>query len=250
MKQINSIDKVIAILGNIILESENNKNPLGYFAALYQKVTIRVKEGIENNFFDDGPRMEKLDVVFANRYIDAYYSYQENEAIPASWNRAFGLSTNYWPIVLQHLLIGMNAHLSLDLGIAAAEISRNRNIDDLENDFNKINEVLSTLVSDVDHDLAKIWPTLKILLKLAGKVDDFLVDFSMGLARDGAWKFAKSIANKPYNNLDSLIEKRDQKVARKAKIITNLGIIARTILMIIRLGERGSVSKRIEELKN
>ena len=78
MKQINSIDEVIEILGKIITASENNNDPLGYFAALYQKVTIKVKEGIENNFFDDGPRMEKLDVVFANRYIDAYYSYQEN----------------------------------------------------------------------------------------------------------------------------------------------------------------------------
>ena len=249
MKQINSIDEVISILGNIILESENNKDPLGYFAALYQKVTIKVKEGIENNFFDNGPRMEKLDVVFANRYIEAYYSYQENEAITASWKSAFGLSTNYWPIVLQHLLIGMNAHINLDLGIAAAEISKSKNIDDLENDFNKINEVLSSLVSDVENDLANIWPTLKIILKWAGKVDDFLVDFSMGLARDGAWKFAKSIANKPSKELDSLIKIRDQKVARKAKIITNLGIIAKTILVIIRFGERGSISDRIEELK-
>ncbi len=250
MKQINSIDEVISILGNIILESENNKDPLGYFAALYQKVTIKVKEGIENNYFDNGPRMEKLDIVFAKRYIDAYSAYQENEAITTSWKRAFGLSTKYWPIVLQHLLIGMNAHISLDLGIAAAEISKNKNIEDLEDDFNKINEVLSSLVIDVENDLAKIWPTLKLILKLAGKVDNFLVDFSMGLARDGAWKFAKSIANKPPEELSILIGERDKKVARKAYIITHLGIIVKTLLMIIRLGERGSVSKRIAELKN
>ena len=137
MKQINSIDEVIEILENIITESEINNDPLGYFAALYQKVTVKVKEGIENNFFDNGPRMEKLDVMFAKRYIDAYYSYQKNEAITASWTRAFGLSTNYWPIVLQHLLIGMNAHISLDLGIAAAEISRNKNIDEHPNDIDQ-----------------------------------------------------------------------------------------------------------------
>ncbi len=250
MKQINSIDEVIEILEDIITASESNNDPLGYFAALYQKVTVKVKEGIENNFFDDGPRMERLDVVFAKRYIDAYYSYHKNEAVTASWKKAFGLSTNYWPIVLQHLLIGMNAHISLDLGIAAAEISRNKNIDDLENDFNKINEVLTSLVGGVENGLAKIWPALKVILKLAGNADDFLVDFSMGLARDGAWKFAKSIADRPHEELNSLIEKRDQKVARKAMIITNLGIIVKTILQIIRLGERGSVSKRIEELKS
>ena len=33
-KQATSIDEVIVILDDIILESENNKDPLGYFAAL------------------------------------------------------------------------------------------------------------------------------------------------------------------------------------------------------------------------
>lgn len=246
----NSIDEVISILEEIILESESNNNTLGYFAALYQKVTKKVKDGIENDFFDDGTRMEKLDVVFANRYINAYYAYQKDEAITASWKIAFGLSTNYWPIVLQHLLIGMNAHINLDLGIAAAEISRGKDIDDLQNDFNKINEILSSLVGEVEQDLAKIWRPFKMILRLSGKVDDLLVDFSMGLARDGAWKFAKSIANKPNNEWNELIAIRDKKVTRKAYIITHPGIIVKIILAIIRLGERGSIAKRIEELKN
>ena len=247
-KQTNSIDEVIEVLENIIQESESNNDPLGYFAVLYQKVTLKVKEGIENNFFDDGPRMEKLDVVFANRYLEAYYSYKNNETITASWKRTFELSIHYWPIVLQHLLMGMNAHINLDLGIAAAEISRNTSIDDLENDFNKINEILSSLVSDVQEDLAKIWPALKIILKMTRNVDDFLVDFSMKLARDGAWKFAKSIADKPSNELSLLIETRDKKIAQKAGIITNPGIIVNVLLVIIRLGERGSVLEKIKKL--
>ena len=250
MEQIKSIDEVISTLENIIIETEKDQNPLGYFAALYKKVTVKVKEGIETDFFEDGPRMEKLDVVFASRYIDAYYANKNNEEVTISWERAFGISTNYWPIVLQHLLIGMNAHINLDLGIAAAEISKDTNIDDLENDFNKINDVLSSLVIDVEKDLSKIWPTLKVLLKLVGKVDDFLIDFSMSLARNGAWKFAKSIANKSDQQLKSLIAERDQKIAQKGYIITHLGIIVKIILRIVRLGERGSVSKKIEELKN
>ena len=28
-------------------------------------------QGIDQDFFEDGPRMERLDVVFANRYLDA-----------------------------------------------------------------------------------------------------------------------------------------------------------------------------------
>ena len=243
-----TINQIISTLEQIILDSENNQDPLGYFTALYLKVTKKVKEGIDDNFFDDGPRMEKLDVVFANRYLDAYFAYKENEPITASWQRAFKLSTKYWPIVLQHLLVGMNAHINLDLGIAAAHVMKGKNIEDLENDFNKINGILSSLVVEVEKDLGEIWPTLKIILKLTSKLDNFLVNFSMKIARNGAWSFATSIVNKPPQMLKELIEARDQKTVKKAEIITNPGIVANIIFGIIRLGERGSVTEKIEKL--
>jgi hypothetical protein len=67
-----SIDDVISALDKIVLTSKQNNDPAGYFAALYRKVTITLKEGIASGFFDDGSRMEQLDVVFAKRYLDAY----------------------------------------------------------------------------------------------------------------------------------------------------------------------------------
>jgi len=246
--QINTIEEVINELEKIISESEKNNNPVGYFAALYQKVTIKVKEGIESKFFDDGPRMEKLDVIFAKRYIDSYYAWQKREKVTKSWQKAFEISNNYWPIVLQHLLIGMNAHINLDLGIAAAEVSKNKNINDLENDFNRINEILSSLVNDVQNDLAEIWPTLKKILQKTNKADDFLVDFSMKLARDGAWKFAKIMSETPENDIDKLLEERDVKVAEKADLITSPGLVPNLIFKIIRLGEKGTVGLRIKQL--
>ena len=249
MQQVTSIDGVISALENIILDSEKNNDTSGYFAALYLKVTKQVKKGIENNEFEDGPRMEKLDVIFASRYLDAYRAWKNNQPVTDSWKKAFSLSTQYWPIVLQHLLMGMNAHINLDLGIAAAEISKNKDINELKNDFDKINEILSSLVNEVQDNLSKIWPTLKWILQKTRKVDDFLVDYSMQLSRDGAWKFAGSIVNKPDAELKILIADRDKKVADKSSIVTNTGLIARLIFGIIRIGERGSVKQKIEKLK-
>ncbi len=116
-----SIDEVIAQLTAIIEWSKQNNSRIGHFAALYRKVTIQVKKGSTDNFFDDGPRMERLDIIFANRYIHACYQYQTEQTPTQSWVRAFNETEHWWPIVLQHLLIGMNAHINLDLGIAAAE---------------------------------------------------------------------------------------------------------------------------------
>jgi hypothetical protein len=243
-----TIEEVIVILADIIQKSEQTSDPAGYFAALYQKVTIKVKEGIAAGSFEDGLRMEQLDVAFAKRYIDAYFSFKKGEPITLSWQKAFDFSTHYQPIVLQHLLLGINAHINLDLGIAANEISKGRNIADLENDFNRINEILSSLVHDVEEDLSKVWPTLKLILKLAGKVDDFMVDFSMKLARDGAWKFANQLSASPDDQILSLIEVRDKRVTAKASIVINPGMIATIVLFIIRVMERGSVTDKIRNL--
>src|SRR5690606_12551437 len=104
---------------------------------------------------------------------------------------------------LQHLLLGMNAHINLDLGIAAAEISTKENIHQLKNDFIKINEILSAQVDEVQFGLSSIWNPLKKILSKTGKFDNYLVDFSMKIARDGAWNFASEmVQSKEYGWLD------------------------------------------------
>ena len=62
------------------------------------------------------------------------------------WKKAFDSSTHYWPIVLQHLLMGMNAHINLDLGIAAAEISKNKDINDA---IKKFDDELKTIENTI-----------------------------------------------------------------------------------------------------
>ena len=62
-----TLDEVIAQLDEILVWSETEDSRLGYFPAPYRKVTIRVKDEIAAGTFDDRPRMERLNVAFANR---------------------------------------------------------------------------------------------------------------------------------------------------------------------------------------
>ena len=66
-----TIDDVVAALDAIIQRAWDEQSRLGYFAALYRRVTRAVRDGIAKGQFSDGPLMEKLDVVFASRYLDA-----------------------------------------------------------------------------------------------------------------------------------------------------------------------------------
>lgn len=251
MKPIKTIQDVIHALDAIIEESKKNSSPLGYFAALYRKVTKKVKEGVEKKgVFQDDKRMERLDVIFASRYIDAYYAYQKGESVTLSWVEAFNLSKETSPIVLQHLLIGMNAHINLDLGIAAAEVMKGKNIQDLEHDFNKINEILADLVGNVEKDLTEIWPMLKWILKWTKGFDTFLINFSMEEARKGAWKFAVLFHGTPESEQPAAIHTRDKKVAKIGDLVTTPPWIVRIIFKIVRRGERGTVAEKIQDMED
>lgn len=245
-----TIEAVISELSTIVATAKQDESPLGYFAALYRLVTISVKEHIAQGSFQDNARMEQLDVVFANRYIEAYSCYTQQQPTTQSWEVAFEKTTLYWPIVLQHLLWGMNAHINLDLGIAAAQIMQGKDLQDLQADFNKINEVLASLVQEVTNDMVAIWPFLKWGLHLLGNSEKELINFSMEQARDGAWKFGIELHALPVDQQAACIAARDARIAAIAtELIAPKGWIPQLVLKGIRLGERGTVATRIEILE-
>ena len=244
-----TIDEVIHALDKIIDWAISNKSRQGYFAALYRKVTIQVKEGIETDFFDDGPRMERLDVLFANRYLDAFENYHSAGPLIQSWKLAFDASQNRWPIVLQHLMLGMNAHIDLDLGIAAAETVEQGTIEDLKADFYKINTVLASLVDEVQAELAQVWRPLKWLDQWAGGADEALANLGMKIFRGHAWEVAQELSVLAGEAKEKRIQELDEKVVKMGRQVLKPGFVIRLLLLLIRMGELRSVSKVIQILE-
>ena len=134
-----TIDEIIVRLDDIIARARRDESRLGFFAVLYRNVTLQVREGIRNNLFEDGARMERLDVTFASRYLDAYEGFRQGQALSKCWRVSFEAAARWPPIILQHLLLGMNAHINFDLGIAAAETAPGDELPSLQHDFNQIN---------------------------------------------------------------------------------------------------------------
>ena len=243
-----TIDEVIHELDKIIAWAAENDSRAGYFAALYRKVTVAVKVQITAGYFEDGPRMERLDVIFANRYLDAFARYRAYEPTTRSWKMAFDALENWPPIVMQHLLVGMNAHINLDLGIAAAEVAPGAALADLRTDFNRINTVLAGLVEEVQTELAQVWPPLGFLLALARQSDDVIVNFSMAQARDAAWRTAQRLAPLAGPERDAAIGEIDADVAGLADRVLRPGGYVGAVILAIRLFERGQVGDIVRTL--
>jgi len=245
MKKASTIDEVIAILGSIIQDELANESNLVLFPILYKKVTERAKEGIEIGAFDDNPRMERLDVLFANRYLEAYFLWKENHQPTQSWVEAFEAATNSKLIILQHLLLGINAHINLDLGIAVSETMQSQALPPIQNDYHKINDILASMVDDVQGRIGKVSPLFLLLEKIGNGKEDAVVSFSIEVARDEAWRFA----NEYHNAIDKVacIAERDKSIARFGNKIANTkSRLLRWVLKVVRWFE----SKHIQKVAN
>jgi len=242
-----TIDDILLQLEDIIAESIRANNRDGYFAALYYKVTASVKEGIAKGRFENGPRMERLDVIFASRYLDALNGWKNGRSVTNSWRVAFEATKNSSLLVLQQLLLGMNAHINLDLGIAAAEVTAGQ-LESVHNDFDSINTIISALTYQVLNEIDRVSPLLSLLGMHASNQNSILIQFSIDNARDGAWCFAEALAAKKGADYDTYISQRDQTIARLAGGLIKTTGFMRLTIWLIHLFEWKTPSKIIKVL--
>jgi len=212
------IEEIIARLERIIDDALRGERRIGYFAALYERVTSNVRRAlVAGDVFQNNPRMEHLDVVFAERFLTAWEAYSEGREPTASWRVAFKILDDPGPLVVQHLMLGMNAHINLDLGIAAATVAPTpQELQSLKPDFMTINAVLSRLLGVVELELGQICPRFQRAQRLTfftPNLEEKLFGFGMGAARNLAWLFAEQLVAGGEANREHIIAKRDTETA-------------------------------------
>jgi hypothetical protein len=242
-----TIDDVIAGLDQIVADCKATNCTLGYFAILYRRVTRRVKAGILTGEFEDKARMERLVVLFANRYLEAYAQNQQQLPPTSSWKIAFEATKEPNHIVMQHLLLGINAHINLDLGIAAVTAVDQEPLETIKRDFNDINRVLSELVAEIKMKMGQLSPAFGWLMPLAHKMDEKLVAFSIEEARDGAWRFAQRLSLQTDDA--PLIMERDQKIYHLGCCLVHPNRRLQWIVNVIAWLEWGTVASKLQLLE-
>ncbi|MBN9503434.1 MAG: hypothetical protein J0H02_16790 [Armatimonadetes bacterium] len=242
------IDLALQGIDEIIDWSIQNRHPLAFFACLYRQVTERVKQGILNHEFDDGPRMDRFDAVFAERYLVAFRRWRLDDPFTCScWREVFEVGSK--PIVLQHLLLGMNAHINLDLGAAAAEISTPTTLNNLRYDFDRINGILAEILPIVSARLEALSPLLYVVDNVGGDADAELINFSLRLARQDAWHLATELVGLNADERQRAIERRRTFVSRLARQIGNPQDPLASAVKLVRHFENSDILTIVHTLK-
>ncbi|MGQ4436603.1 DUF5995 family protein [Streptomyces sp. SAS_260] len=243
-----NIDEVVDGLAEIVREATRTGDRIGYFAALYRQVTVEIRSAIHEGRFEDGARMDRFDTLFGNRYFTAHDAWRRDRSGPRCWRETFGLLDDTDTVIVQHLVLGVNAHINLDLAVAAAGTDPGRDIQALRHDFLLINDILARVVLAVQDSVDAVSPLLSLLDRIGGRTDEQILDFSIVQSRAEAWHNAVLLAGRSEKDRETTIDRLDIRAAVLARLIARPTALVRPALELIRHTESDDVAEVIAHL--
>ena len=157
----------------------------GYFPAMYARVTDRVQAAIAAGRFDDPERMARFARTFADWYVGPRSGARPR---PTCWAAADDVASDRSLLIVQHLLLGINAHVNHDLPQVVVELAgTDETLTALRPDFDAINDILGETQVDVLRDLGRVSALTQWAASLGGGT---VFNFSLDRARDQAWATA------------------------------------------------------------
>lgn len=209
LPSVETLDDVVDALQAVIDWSAEAQSRLGYFAVMYKRTTFAIRAAINQGAFDDGPRAIRFGLAFAHRYFDAVRSYLDGGHAPAQvWQVAFETNERDEPIILQHMLTGMNAHVAFDLGVAAAVIGAPA-LESLRNDFDAVNAILVSQIDVIANAIEQVSPAFSQHRKLLTDEDINSIGAVLRQSREFAWTFAQQLVVEPDSRHPKVIDDHD-----------------------------------------
>ena len=239
------IEGVLVALRTVVDEAVATGSRTGWFAALYRQVTLAVAQGIEDGEFDDGPRLSRFDAEFGGRYLRALHGWQvapDGDAVPRCWRLAFAACEESGPVIVQQLVLGVNAHINLDLAVAAARTCPGDAIHDLRADFDRINAILAAVMARFDVVLAGFSPLLGGLDAILGRLDEDILGFKLNKARSEAWDAAVLLAGQPPAARAATERMLDRSATGVARLVLSPPWPVPAALDVVRFTERTPVA--------
>ena len=186
------IEHVIDDLSEIIERERGRGSRRAYFPALYRATTAEVLRAVEAGEVEDPERMVRMDVIFAGLYLRADREHEAGRPCSGPWRLAFEAASDDGLLVLQHLLLGMNAHINLDLPIAAVAAGGDQ-LAALRRDYDHLNVILTRMIDRMQAAVNAVSPELAWLDRLGGGLDELLGSVGIKSFRDEAWARAEAL---------------------------------------------------------
>ena len=193
-----TIQDVVRSLSELEATYRRTNDRRAVFVTLYGIVSAEMSSRIARGAFTDTAWVHRYAVAFANLFRAAVTAYDEGrqELVPKAWRLCFDAAKRGTGLVLQDMLLGVNAHVNNDLPLALHAVGIDPGRDDRLRDHNAVNAVLGSVTERASQVIAELYaPGLTALDDCAGALDEMASAFSLQVARESAWEGAVSLSN-------------------------------------------------------
>ena len=209
--------------------ARSSADAAGYFPALYARVTSRIAASVADGEFEDGERMDVFATTFADYFIRAF---RGEIPRPRCWQASWDVATDDNLLIVQHLLLGINAHVNHDLPQAVVEVvGHTGDLAGARHDFNAINAVLATTSVGVLRDLDRVSRWVNEVAALGG---GRAFNFSLRVARARAWSAAEHLSALPVDDRPPYVGELDRLVSVLAYLVTRPTLPTRLLVKAAR----------------
>ena len=161
------------------------------FNGMYLRVTEAVRDELPN--FESREFVERLDVLFAEFYLQAYEAALARDWVSKAWAPLFERRADK-RLPLLYAIAGMNAHINNDLAHALvltwAEFGDSGDDSPESRDYKKVNKILQRVEGEIKGPLSSD-ALIRAVDHSFGNADDFLALWSIRHAREQAWERAQ-----------------------------------------------------------
>jgi len=191
-----SIQDVISGLAKLEQVFLKRRDRRAVFVTAYLQITQELKRRIETSQFQDNAWVGSYIVAFANLYRQALAAYENGDlaAVPQAWRLSLDTSAAGVGLVIQDLLLGINAHINHDLPLALKEVGIEPGRRLRYEDHTAVNNALREATETVQERIASLYASgLGVLDHLLGNLDEGFTSFSFEAAREHAWNMGVAL---------------------------------------------------------
>lgn len=176
------------------------------FLDCYLRMTHNMLAALVAGEFHDTAWVDRLLNRFAGYYFDALRAYEQTyAATPAVWRIAHDAARRDDTLTLQHLLLGVNAHINYDLVLVVVEllqpewealgkVGRHTRY----TDYTHVNAIIARTIDEVQAEVvARATPALAALDALLGRLDEWATGQIIAGWREEVWRQAIAILTAP-----------------------------------------------------
>lgn len=229
----------------LVAQYSETRDRKGYFAAFLSRCVLRVRDAVAAGEFAQGSRVERVCTNAVQRYLESSAIFQQGGRPISSWDYCLQSSRDTWLVVAQHILLGLNAHMNLDVGVAVASACPPEELAEFRADFDQMCNTKRIILEEVWTELGQLWPAFGTAAPVLRGAGPTLIRFRLPRAQEQAWCLAEELSGLNAAARGPVLDRYNQTTRQLAEVIRHPGVL-NIPLMSVRLIERGDIAETIE----